>query len=99
MKMIPAVLATALTVATALPAAAQYAPARPDAVRPHSQNLMSGPSYWTPQQRRLNVPGATANPSLKRQAPPYTAPTRAAPQPPPRPAETPVPAETPKPEG
>lgn len=96
MKIMTAVLATAFTLAAAPPAAAQYAPPRPDAVRPNGQNLMSGPSYWTPQQRRLNVPGATANPSLKRQTLPYTAPARVTPQPAPRPAETPVPAETPK---
>lgn len=61
-------------------------PQRRDSVRPNSQNLMQGPSYWTPQQRRLNVPGATANPSLRRDTEPYPPP----PIPPPvRPAETP----------
>lgn len=63
-----------------------YMPQRRDSVRPNSQNLMQGPSYWTPQQRRLNVPGATANPSLRRDTEPYPPP----PLPPPvRPAETP----------
>ncbi len=63
-----------------------YMPQRRDSVRPNSQNLMRGPSYWTPQQRRLNVPGATANPSLRRETEPYPPP----PLPPPvRPAETP----------
>lgn len=64
----------------------RYVPQRPDSVKPNSQNLMSGPSYWTPQQRRLNVPGATTNPSLQRDTGAYP------PQPlplPPRPAETP----------
>jgi hypothetical protein len=72
-----------------------YTPQRPNAVAPNSQNLMQGPNYWTQQQRRLNVPGADANPSLKRQTRPYTSQTPPAPQAPPRPAETPVPAETP----
>ena len=49
-------------------------PPRPDAVRPNSQNLMQGPSYWTPQQRRLNVPGATSNPSLRRDTGAYPPP-------------------------
>ena len=63
-----------------------YMPQRPNSVRPNSQNLMQGPSYWTPQQRRLNVPGATSNPSLRRETEPYPPP----PIPPPvRPAETP----------
>lgn len=61
-------------------------PQRRDSVRPNSQNLMQGPSYWTPQQRRLNVPGATANPSLRRDTEPYPPPP---PPPPVRPAETP----------
>ncbi|WP_428030403.1 hypothetical protein [Ancylobacter sp.] len=61
-------------------------PQRPNSVRPNSQNLMQGPSYWTPQQRRLNVPGATTNPSQRRETAPYPPP----PLPPPvRPAETP----------
>ncbi len=64
----------------------RYVPQRPDSVRPNSQNLMQGPSYWTPQQRRLNVPGATSNPSLRRDTGAY----------PPQPLPTPVrPAETP----
>ena len=63
-----------------------YMPQRPGSVRPNSQNLMQGPSNWTAQQRRLNVPGATANPSLRRDTEPYPPP----PLPPPvRPAETP----------
>lgn len=72
-----------------------YTPQRPNSVQPNSQNLMQGPNYWTPQQRRLNVPGADANPSLRRQTQPYTAQPPAPPKAPPRPAETPVPAETP----
>ncbi|WGD31523.1 hypothetical protein AncyloWKF20_06775 [Ancylobacter sp. WKF20] len=80
--------------APGLPALAQtstspgnrYVPQRPDSVRPNSQNLMQGPSYWTPQQRRLNVPGATSNPSLRRDTGAY--PPQPLP-PPPRPAETP----------
>lgn len=64
----------------------QSMPPRRDSVQPNSQNLMQGPSYWTPQQRRLNVPGATSNPSLRRETEPYPPP----PIPPPvRPAETP----------
>lgn len=72
-----------------------YTPQRPNAVQPNSQNLMQGPNSWTPQQRRLNVPGADANPSLRRQTLPYTAQPPSPPKAPPRPAETPVPAETP----
>lgn len=75
----------------------QYMAQRPDSVRPNSQNLMTGPSYWTPLQRRLNVPSANANPSLRLQNNPTYFEPRAAPQAPPRPAETPLPAETPNP--
>lgn len=72
-----------------------YMPQRPGSVRPNSQNLMQGPSNWTAQQRRLNVPGATANPSLRRDTLPYTAPPPVAP-PAPKPQPEPVrPAETP----
>lgn len=73
----------------------QSMPPRRDSVQPNSQNLMQGPSYWTPQQRRLNVPGATSNPSQKRDTLPYTAPPPATVTPAPgapapvRPAETP----------
>lgn len=42
---------------------------RPNAVRPNSQNLMEGPSYWTPGQRQLNVPSANANPTLRENNP------------------------------
>lgn len=42
---------------------------RNDAVRPNSQNLMQGPSYWTPTQRQLNVPNSNANPSLRNNNP------------------------------
>lgn len=83
-----ALLASAAPVAaqTTTSPGSRYMPQRPDAVRPNSQNLMSGPSYWTPQQRRLNVPGATSNPSLRRDTGNY----------PPQPLPTPVrPAETP----
>lgn len=94
MKMFRASLLAAATVLVAVPALAQvttkpspYMPQRRDSVRPNSQNLMQGPSYWTPQQRRLNVPGATSNPSLRRETEPY----------PPPPIPTPVrPAETPE---
>lgn len=72
-----------------------YTPQRPNSVQPNSQNLMQGPNYWTQQQRQLNVPGATSNPSLRRQTQPYTSQKPPAPQAVPRPAETPVPAETP----
>lgn len=93
MKIFRAGLLTAALAVSAGPALAQvtsqpspYMPQRRDSVRPNSQNLMQGPSYWTPQQRRLNVPGATANPSLRRDTEPYPPP----PLPPPvRPAETP----------
>ncbi len=92
MKMFRAGLLLAATLLTCAPALSQvtkpspYMPQRRDSVRPNSQNLMQGPSYWTPQQRRLNVPGATSNPSLRRETEPYPPP----PIPPPvRPAETP----------
>lgn len=52
----------------------RYMPQRRDSVRPNSQNLMQGPSYWTPEQRRLNVPNADANPSLRPQTGPYPPP-------------------------
>ncbi|QIB35606.1 hypothetical protein [Ancylobacter pratisalsi] len=42
-----------------------YMPSRPDAVKPNKQNLMQGPSYWTPGQRSLNVPGANTNPTQR----------------------------------
>ena len=48
-----------------------FAPPRPNAVKPNSQNLMQGPSYWTPNQRRLNVPGADSNPTTRRQTEPW----------------------------
>jgi len=69
-----------------------FAPPRPNAARPNSQNLMQGPNYWTPLQRRLNVPGANANPSLR------NLPNSAYPPPPVQtfpPPAPPVPAETP----
>ncbi|MCS0504667.1 hypothetical protein [Ancylobacter mangrovi] len=49
-------------------------PTRPDAVKPNSQNLMQGPSYWTPGQRRLNVPNADANPTTRRETQPWPPP-------------------------
>lgn len=72
-----------------------YMPQRPNSVKPNSQNLMQGPSSWTPQQRRLNVPGADANPSLRRQTLPYTGQPPVTQQAPPSTPATPVPAETP----
>lgn len=66
----------------------RYMPPRTNSVRPNSQNLMQGPSYWTPQQRRLNVPGADNNPSLRRETGPYP-PQPIPPDAPARPAETP----------
>ncbi|MCK0209581.1 hypothetical protein MWN33_16235 [Starkeya koreensis] len=98
----PRTFLTAATLALmlgAVPALAQtgspYMQQRPGSVRPNSQNLMQGPSSWTAQQRRLNVPGATANPSQKRNTLPYTAPPPPAP-PTPKPQPEPVrPAETP----
>ncbi|MBS9476130.1 hypothetical protein [Ancylobacter radicis] len=84
----------AVLLVSSLPAAAQtstsqgnrYMPQRPDSVKPNSQNLMQGPSYWTPQQRRLNVPGATANPSLRRDTGPYPPPPLPTAPPPKKPA-------------
>lgn len=60
-----------------------YMPPRPNAVKPNSQNLMQGPSYWTPGQRRLNVPGADTNPT-QRETNPFDRPV-----PPPVPAPAP----------
>ena len=47
------------------------APERPQAIQPNRQNLMDGPSTWTPGQRRLNVPGADSNPTLRNQTQPW----------------------------
>lgn len=40
-----------------------------NAVKPNSQNLLQGPSVWTPQQRKLSVPGAETNPTMRQQGP------------------------------
>ncbi|MCJ8143050.1 hypothetical protein MKI84_08980 [Ancylobacter sp. A5.8] len=51
-------------------------PQRQNTVRPNSQNLMEGPSYWTNEQRRLNVPNADANP-VQRENNPFDRPVPA----------------------
>ena len=51
-------------------------------VKPNSQNLLQGPSTWSRQQRKLNVPGAQTNPTMRQQGPfPKTAPAPVSPPP------------------
>ena len=38
-------------------------------VKPNSQNLLQGPSSWSRQQRKLNIPGATTNPTMRQPSP------------------------------
>lgn len=38
-------------------------------VKPNSQNLLQGPSTWSRQQRKLNVPGAETNPTMRQPSP------------------------------
>lgn len=58
-------------------------------VKPNSQNLLQGPSIWSRQQRKLSVPGAETNPTMRQQGPfPRVAPAPIKPAPvtpPPRP--------------
>jgi len=53
-------------------------------VKPNRQNLLQGPSTWSRQQRKLSVPGAETNPTMRQQGPfPQTAPVPV--NPPPKP--------------
>ena len=63
------------------PGAAQTQP-ESNVVKPNSQNLLQGPSTWSRQQRKLNVPGAQTNPTMRQQGPfPKTAPAPVSPPP------------------
>lgn len=55
-------------------------------VKPNSQNLLQGPSTWSKQQRRLNVPGAATNPTMRQPSPAPPQP-RVPINPPPKPAD------------
>ena len=53
-------------------------------VKPNSQNLLQGPSTWSRQQRKLSIPGAETNPTMRQKGPvPRTAPAPI--KPPPKP--------------
>ena len=55
-------------------------------VKPNSQNLLQGPSSWSRQQRKLNVPGAATNPTMRQHGPtPSPGPAPLPVNPPPKP--------------